>query len=394
MVAEAERTFLQMPDPLFPFTGSVHMTATGLLAWLAIGAAGGLLSAALTKLVYASEDLFSRLPIHWMWWPALGGIVVGAGGLIDPRALSVGYASIEQLISGHLLAASAVSLLIVKAIIWSVALGSGTSGGVLAPLLIIGGSMGALLVGIMPAASPGFWPLLAMTATLGGTMRAPLTATFFAMELTGASDLLLPLMATCVAAHTVTVLLMRRSILTEKLARRGHHLAREYRVDPFVLTHVSEVMTKQVETVPADMTLHEVVKMLTNPETRHPTFPVVDEELHVLGIVDPPAVMRWRKMGGHRKTALRELLAGGKISVAYPDEYVEGLAAKLQNANISHLPVVTRGDERLVGYVGWKDIMRVRLKIEEEERKRMAFFGFMVRGPAENAIAKPEKEII
>jgi H+/Cl- antiporter ClcA len=176
MVAEAERTFLQMPDPLFPFTGSVHMTAIGLLAWLAIGAAGGLLSAALTKLVYASEDLFSRLPIHWMWWPALGGIVVGAGGLIDPRALSVGYASIEQLISGHLLAASAVSLLIVKAIIWSVALGSGTSGGVLAPLLIIGGSMGALLVGIMPAASPGFWPLLAMTATLGGTMRAPLPA--------------------------------------------------------------------------------------------------------------------------------------------------------------------------------------------------------------------------
>jgi H+/Cl- antiporter ClcA/CBS domain-containing protein len=388
MVAEAERTFLQMPDPLFPFHGSVHMTATGLLAWLAIGAAGGLLSAALTKLVYASEDLFSRLPIHWMWWPALGAIVVGAGGLIDPRALSVGYVSIEQLISGHLLAASAISLLVVKAIIWSVALGSGTSGGVLAPLLIIGGSMGALLVGIMPAASPGFWPLLAMTATLGGTMRAPLTATFFAMELTGASDLLLPLMATCVAAHTVTVLLMRRSILTEKLARRGHHLAREYRVDPFVLTQVSEVMTKQVETVPADMTLHQVVKMLTNPETRHPTFPVVDEELHVLGIVDPPAVMRWRKMGGHRKTTLRELLAGGKISVAYPDEYLEGLAAKLQNANISHLPVVTREGERLVGYVGWKDIMRVRIKLHEEQESRKAFFGFMVRGPAESASPK------
>ena len=234
--------------------------------------------------------------------------------MIDPRALSVGYASIQQLLSGTLVEGSAASLLAVKAIIWSVALGSGTSGGVLAPLLIIGGSMGSVLTAVMPAASPGFWPLLAMTATMGGTMRAPLTATFFAVELTGATHLLLPLIAACVTAHTVTVLLLRRSILTEKLARRGHHLAREYRVDPFALTRVSEVMTKDVDTVSASMTLHDAVAFLTSPETRHPTFPVIDEASRVLGIVDPPAVMLWRRLGKHRKTTLGELLTGKKIT--------------------------------------------------------------------------------
>jgi H+/Cl- antiporter ClcA len=128
-----------------------------------------------------------------------------------------------------------VALLVVKAIIWSVALGSGTSGGVLAPLLIMGGSMGAILANALPQAGPGFWPLLAMCATMGGTMRSPLTATFFAVEVTSNTHVLLPLIAACATAQLVTVLLMRRSILTEKVARRGHHLAREYRVDPFAV---------------------------------------------------------------------------------------------------------------------------------------------------------------
>jgi len=379
IVAEVARTLLHMPAPLFPFNGGMDVSVSALGAWILIGAAGGLLSGLLTKLVYTAEDLFSKLPIHWMWWPALGGVVVGAGGLIDPRALSVGYASIQQLLSGTLVEGSAASLLAVKAIIWSVALGSGTSGGVLAPLLIIGGSMGSVLTAVMPAASPGFWPLLAMTATMGGTMRAPLTATFFAVELTGATHLLLPLIAACVTAHTVTVLLLRRSILTEKLARRGHHLAREYRVDPFALTRVSEVMTKDVDTVSASMTLHDAVTFLTNPATRHPTFPVIDEASRVLGIVDPPAVMLWRRLGKHRKTTLGELLTGKKITVAYPDEYLESLADKLMTANVSHLPVIAREDSRLVGYVGWKDLMRVRLKLQSEEQTRKAFFGFLVR---------------
>jgi H+/Cl- antiporter ClcA len=148
LVAEVERTALHMPQPLFPVGGIADMTAIGLLSWFAVGALAGVLSGLLTKLVYAAEDAFRRLPMHWMWWPAL---VVGLGGLIDPHALGVGYANIANLLAGNLDGKAALLLLSVKAVIWSVALGSGTSGGVLAPLLIIGGAMGGCLSGLMPS---------------------------------------------------------------------------------------------------------------------------------------------------------------------------------------------------------------------------------------------------
>jgi CBS domain-containing protein len=240
-----------------------------------------------------------------MWWPMIGGLVVGLGGLIDPRALGVGYDNIAVQLQGGMLPTSALLLLAVKALIWSIALGSGTSGGVLAPLLIIGGAMGATLTHVLPAASPGFWALLAMAATMGGTMRSPLTATFFAVELTGNTHVLLPLLAACVSAHAVTVLLMRRSILTEKVARRGHHLSREYQVDPFTLTRASDIMTTAVQVLDDEMTLHRAAAFLTDPATSHPSFPVVDANRRVLGIVDPPAVLKWRRSGKHRLVTLR-----------------------------------------------------------------------------------------
>ncbi|MEI9407714.1 chloride channel protein [Mesorhizobium salmacidum] len=379
IVAEVERTILHMPGPIFPFQGSMAVSLVGLGGWVLVGICAGLLSGLLTQMVYACEDGFQKLPIHWMWWPMLGGLVVGIGGLIDPRALGVGYDNIADMLDGRTIATAALLLLVVKAVIWSVALGSGTSGGVLAPLLIMGGAMGAVLAGILPAADPGFWALLAMAATMGGTMRAPLTATFFAVELTGNTHVLVPLIAACAAAHAVTVLLMKRSILTEKIARRGHHLVREYRVDPFALTRVREVMTSEVESVPATMTLHGAAAFLTAPETRHPSFPVVDENRQVLGLIDPPAILRWRRAGKHRTTTLEELLAGSKVTLAYPDEYLEGLSDKLLTANVSHLPVVAREDGRLVGYVGWKDLMRVRSRKQAEERERSTLLGFGTR---------------
>jgi H+/Cl- antiporter ClcA/CBS domain-containing protein len=375
ITAGVGRTLLHMPAPLFPFHGTMDVSAAGLAGWVFIGLAAGLLSGLLTQLVYACEDGFLKLPIHWMWWPMIGGLVVGLGGLIEPHALGVGYDNIARVLDGHMVAKAVLVLLVVKAVIWAVALGSGTSGGVLAPLLIMGGAMGAAFAGVLPAASPGFWALLAMAATMGGTMRAPLTATFFAVELTGDTSVLLPLIAACATAHAVTVLLMKRSILTEKIARRGHHIVREYRVDPFALTRVSDVMTREVETVPATMTLHGAAAFLTAPERRHPSFPVVDEHGQVLGLIDPPSVLRWRREGWHRKTTLRELLAGGKLTVAYPSEYLEGLAEKLLKANIAHLPVVSEPGLKLVGYIGWKDLMRVRVKLQAEDRDRVSFVG-------------------
>jgi chloride channel protein, CIC family len=376
VVAMVERSFLHMPSPLFVFSGGVEISVLQLGAWVLTGILAGVLSGVLTQLVYGCEDAFLKLPVHWMWWPMIGGLVVGIGGLIDPRALSVGYDNIAGMLQGDMIPKAALLLLVVKAIIWSVALGSGTSGGVLAPLLIMGGAMGTAISGYLPAASPGFWALLAMAATMGGTMRSPLTATFFAVELTGNTHVLLPLIAACGAAHAVTVLLMRRSILTEKIARRGHHLVREYRIDPFALTRVREVMTTDVETVPSTMTLHSAAAFLTNPRTTHPSFPVVDGSRQVLGIIDPPSVLRWRRAGKHRSTTLDELLTGSKTTFAYPDEYLEALADRLSKVNVAHLPVVAREDRRLVGYIGWKDLMRVRAKLQAEESETKSFFRF------------------
>ena len=374
IIAEVERTALHLPTPLFPFAGGMEVSLFALLCWMLVGLLSGLLSGLLTRMVYACEDGFTKLPIHWMWWPMLGGVVVGIGGLIDPRALGVGYDNIAQMLQGGMLPAGALLLLAVKSIIWAVALGSGTSGGVLAPLLIMGGGLGAALAHVMPAASPGFWALLAMCATMGGTMRSPLTATFFAVELTGNTHVLLPLIAACVTAHLVTVLLMRRSILTEKVARRGHHLAREYRVDPLTLTRVQEVMVTEVQTVSATRTLHQVAAFLTSPTTRHPSFPVTDADGHVLGIVNPPAVLGWRRAGKHRQTLVRDLLAGRELVTAYPDEYLDSIVDRMMSADVAQIPVISRADSRLVGYIGWKDVLRIRSKVQAEETQRVVFY--------------------
>lgn len=374
IIADVERTAIHLPTPLFPFHGGMETSFLGLGAWIFVGLMSGVLSGALTQLVYACEDQFLKLPIHWMWWPLLGGLVVGIGGLIDPRALGVGYDNIAEMLRGDMSPLPGLVLLAVKAVIWSVALGSGTSGGVLAPLLIMGGSMGAALASFLPHASPGFWALLAMSATMGGTMRSPLTATFFAVEVTGNTHVLLPLIAATVTAHLFTVLVMRRSILTEKVARHGHHLTREYRVDPFALMQVHDIMATEVTSLPGTTTLHEAARFLTSPEARHPSFPVVDEERHVLGIVNPPAVIAWRRAGRERGESLAALLSNQQLQAAYPDEYLENVIERMMQANIAHMAVISRTDAKLVGYIGWRDLLGARQRVKVEETERIAFY--------------------
>jgi chloride channel protein, CIC family len=379
ITAAIERAWMQLPAPLFPFHGGMAVSLAALGCWILIGLLSGLLSGLLTQFVYGCEDLFLKLPIHWMWWPILGGLAIGIGGLIDPDALGVGYDNIAKMLRGDMLPTAGLLLLAVKSTIWAIALGSGTSGGVLAPLLIFGGGMGVALAHVLPHASPGFWALLAMAATMGGTMRSPLTAIFFATEVTGNTHVLLPLTAACVTAHLVTVLLMRRSILTEKIARRGHHLIREYRVDPFLLTQVSDVMTGDVQTLPDTMTLQQVAAFLTEPTTKHPSFPVVDGDRHVLGIVDPPTVLAWRRTGQHRRTLLGALLDGANVPAAYPDEYLESVIGRMSRLNVAHLVVLSREDSTLVGYLSWRDLLRVRAHIEREDTQRAAFYRWLRR---------------
>ncbi|MGH8297922.1 MAG: chloride channel protein [Steroidobacteraceae bacterium] len=376
ITAAMERPWLGLQQPLFPFHGGMHISVAGLFCWVLIGLVSGLLSGGLTRLVYACEDLFLKLPIHWMWWPAIGGLVVGIGGLIDPDALGLGYHDITTMLQGGTLPAVGVLLLVVKAVIWAMALGSGTSGGVLAPLLIMGGGLGAALTPWLPAASGGFWPLLGMAAILGGTMRSPLTATFFAVEVTGNTHVLLPLATACITSHLVTVLLLRRSILTEKIARRGHHLLREYRVDPFALATVSEVMTREVQTLPANRTLEQTLAFLADPATHHPSFPVIDEERRVLGVVDPPLVQSWLRAGKPPESVIGALLVGTTVPLAHPDEYLEGVITRMTKTNAGHVPVISREDSRLVGYLSWRDLLRAWEQAQQQEVRRTLFYHF------------------
>ena len=243
-VAAAVRAPMLGSGAVFPTpTGALHLDGASYLLCVLAGGLAGLLALAATSLVYLSEDAFGRLPLHWMWWPAIGGLIVGVGGLIVPQALGVGYNVIEAELNGTIALNLIVGILIVKTLIWSLSLGSGTSGGVLAPMLMIGGALGGLEATVFPHVAAGFWPLVGLAGVLGGVMRSPLTGVVFALELTHRYQALLPLLIAATAAFAVSVLLLRRSVLTEKIARRGVHLSREYSVDPLEVLFVGDVMS-------------------------------------------------------------------------------------------------------------------------------------------------------
>ena len=212
---------------------------------LFLGAFLGLVSAGMSRMMYAFEDLFEHLHLHWMWWPAIGGVGIGVGGLFFPRGLGVGYDNIAELLRGNAPIGLIVGILIAKSLMWAFSLGSGTSGGVLAPLLMIGGAVGAMAghLAHAPAETQAFWALIGMGSMLAGSLGVPLTAILFSLEVTHCLPALLPLAIACIASYLVTALVMPRSILTEKLSRRGYHLTREYGVDPLELVLVREVMS-------------------------------------------------------------------------------------------------------------------------------------------------------
>jgi CIC family chloride channel protein len=240
------------------FPVAVHVThidwKVDVLA-LATGACGAAVAIVATRLVYLSEDAFSRLPIHWMWWPAIGGVVIGVGGLIEPRALGVGYDVINELLTGQATMSLIVGILVVKTAIWSLSLGSGTSGGVLAPVFMIGGALGALVGQWFPVVFPGFWAILGLAAVVGGVMRSPLTGIVFTLELTHAWPALFPLIIASTTAYAASVLMLDRSVLTEKIARRGLHLTRDYTTDPLEAFFVEEVMRTEAPLVPVGGTI-------------------------------------------------------------------------------------------------------------------------------------------
>ena len=374
ITAAVERQYVLTPTPLFPYVGGVIVDPLHALGWLGLGLAAGFGSALLTLLVYAVEDGFLKLPIHWIWWPVLGGAIVGIGGLIDPRALGVGYPDIAKMLAGELLGASALRLMVVKGVVWSVALGSGTSGGVLAPLLIIGGGLGAVFSPYLPSSDPGFWAVLGMSAMMGGTMRAPLTASLFAVELTGNHQILVPVVTACLASYAVTVLFMKRSILTEKLARRGHHLTREYSVDLAALARVQDIMTKDVETLSADMTIGDVIDFFLEPTHRHRAYPVVDVGMQLIGLVSRLDILDWIGGSMPRSMGLCDVLKDRGLVTARLSETVSTVAIRMLSKNAPRIPVVEGHTQRLLGIISRADIMKLRWREYEAETVRESHF--------------------
>jgi H+/Cl- antiporter ClcA/CBS domain-containing protein len=376
-VASVVASILRVPllgaGPMFPMIPHGVLGSNELIAALIVGITVGFGSWLLTTMVYAFEDLFQKLPIHWMWWPALGALVVGIGGLIEPRVLGVGYETIHTLMRGELVGGLLIGLLIAKALVWSVALGSGTSGGVLAPLLIIGGSLGALLGQWLPTGDPGLWAMIGMGAIMGGTMRSPFTGVVFTLELTHDFNALPALFIGSVAALGVTVLVLRRSILTEKLARRGQHIAREYSVDLFELMRVGEVMDRQTPTVPAEMTVGEFSKKIAqndpNISRRQGTL-ILDADHKLAGIITRGDLVRAIQ---DDPTGNISVLDAGetRLVVTYPDESLHDAVAKMLRHDVGRLPVVKRDEPgRVAGYLGRADILGARMRHHEEEEVR------------------------
>ncbi len=372
-VAATLRPYLLGKGPMFPVHPHPALGPHGMLVAFAVGIGAGLASILLTLLVYGMEDLFNRLPIHWMWWPAIGGLAVGIGGMLDPRVLGVGYDTLRALLAGKLVGQALGDLLIGKALVWCVALGSGTSGGVLAPLLIIGGALGAIEAHWISIGDPSLWALVSMAAIMGGTMRAPFTAIIFALELTHDLNIMPALLAGCIASYTITVLLMRRSILTEKIARRGHHIACEYSVDALEVLRVRDVMDANPATIPAGMRVRDLADRVAQSAsrlTRHHALPMVDDDGHLAGIITRSDILRSIDTAAERTV----LDAGShELVVAYPDETLRSATARMLRCKVGRLPVVNRhARHELVGYLGRPNILAARLRELDEEQLREA----------------------
>jgi CIC family chloride channel protein len=374
VIAAALRPLLIGTGALFPFAGQLDLPWWGLFACIGVGVLAGLQSGLLTGLLYKTEDLFGAIPLHWMWWPAIGGLAVGLGGLIEPRALGVGYDIIGDLLSGDIVSSMVIKILLVKSLIWIVALASGTSGGVLAPLLIFGGCAGWLEGQWLPG-NHGAWALLGMAAMMGGTMRSPLTAILFAVELTGDFSLVGPLLIATSAAYALTVLLLKRSILTEKIARRGQHVIREYGVDPFELLRVRDVMIRDVDTLPSSMTIDDAVRFFASDTRRHKSYPLVASGGHVEGMAGRADVLRWRAESSHGDETLFDRVSDSSLIVGYADEPVSQLADRMVLADRGRVPIVDRKSMRLVGLVSRKDLLNTRAITRKTEATRAAFFG-------------------
>jgi CIC family chloride channel protein len=376
VTAGAVRRLLLGPNSLLEMVPTgVPIYHSAMLGALALGVIAAFVAAGLSKAVHFFEQMFEHLPIHWMWWPAMGGLVVGLGGWIFPEALGVGYSVIQQMISGDAGWKFLAGILIIKSFIWAFSLGSNTAGGILAPLLMIGGALGAALGHLMPIMSPGAWVLVGMTSVLSAAIGAPLTSAMLALELTHNGGLMLPVLLSCVAAYAVSVLVMPRSMLTENLSRRGLHLSREFGVDPLETILVSQAMHTSVFALPENATRKDAADWLGKMDARgseawshwQRIFPLVDSEGRLTG-----TLTRTQMIAAARKEDLSCPLAedaNRDAKTISPFNTLRTCAMAMAESKLTSYPVVS-ADGKLLGVMTISDLLKGRSEEAHREGDR------------------------
>ncbi len=360
-------------SPVFPMPVVPQPGGWALVGFIVIGAIVGFAAVWVTKAVYGVEDLFEKLPIHWMWWPVIGALVAGVVGWIEPRTLGVGYDNIDALVQGHFGLTVLLSFGALKFVSWVIALGSGTSGGTLAPLFMIGGSLGAVLAIGLDYLLPGLHvdlrvaALVGMAAIFAGSSRALLTAVVFAFETTRQPAALLPLLAGCTAAYLISALIMRNTIMTEKIARRGVRVPSEYAADYLEQVSVGTACSRDVATLRTSQALAEVRRWLNDgePHSQHQGFPVVDERGRVQGVLTRRSLLdpQW-----HYTLTLGELITRPPIAVDESHSLREA-ADHMVAERVGRLVVVGKDDpHRLVGIITRGDILAAHGKRLREAR--------------------------
>ncbi len=356
---------------------------TSLLAYSLMGIAIGLLSVGVTKIVYLIEDGFEKLPIHWMWWPAIGGLAVGIIGYFAPRTLGVGYSNITDVLSVNLSMHIILNLCILKFISWAIALGSGTSGGTLAPLLTIGGAAGILLGSLVLYMFPlsgvtlPLAALVGMSALFAGASRAFLTSIIFAIETTGQSNALLPLLATCGASYIVSYFLMESTIMTEKISRRGVKTPDSYEPDILEKVIVEQVMEKNGLIISEDNNISEVLDWLNDePEYNRNYFIVSNESGEYKGILSSSNL--FNKI--HKAdTLVGTLIKRRNISVTV-DNSLRTAVELMAEENLDVLPVLARENNNVIGILSYQNIIASYRQSIDEHTKRYPDISLKRRG--------------
>jgi CIC family chloride channel protein len=364
--------------PMFSVAAMDFNIPRALPFYLLLGVICGLGAVGFTRLLYWTEDLFEHLPVDEMWWPAIGALGLGIIGYFVPRVLGVGYDTIGDILNANLGLKLLLVLVIAKAAALVISLGSGTSGGLLAPMFMSSAALGGVFAmgfdKLIPSAhlSPGAFALVAMGAVFGAASRATFAFIIFAFEITRDYNSVLPLMLVSVIADGISMLLMpRASIMTEKLARRGLKIHQEYEADVLHYTTVSETMDKTVPIISGDTRISELADRIArgDPEvSRHQGLVILDSEDKLAGIITRGDVLR----AIEQDPSMSVLEAGSRnVVVTFPDEALHDASEKMLRYNIGRLPVVDRADQRrVVGYLGRPGILAARLRKFEEEYVR------------------------